>query len=182
MRRPGAPDGHQRRGSLGRRRSTCAAPGLGQVVEELLDFAGCDLHVVHRPEGRLDVRVDRPALRQCQSDRADAGRRDHRTRPPPDVETRTGGPTDPDRRRRGGPRDPADRAPPSRGWPRLRRSAQTDDTASQHLLVIGWNGFGAELLANWATFATPESTVDIVVDASLCDVDGITVAGLDPRR
>lgn len=45
--------------------------------------------------------------------------------------------------------------------------------AHQHVLVVGWNGFGRQFLTGWAQLATEGSTVEVVFDAALVDESAI---------
>lgn len=48
----------------------------------------------------------------------------------------------------------------------------------EHLLVIGWNSIGPQLLAGWAMTAAPSSTVEILFDERLVDESEIAVPAL----
>ena len=52
-------------------------------------------------------------------------------------------------------------------------------TATQHVLIIGWNGLGRPLLAGWATSADKGSTVEVVFDPRVIDVGDIDAPDLD---
>jgi ion channel POLLUX/CASTOR len=53
-----------------------------------------------------------------------------------------------------------------------------DGSAVQHLLVIGWNGRGPDLLQGWAMSTDPASTVEIVFDSRLISVEEIELPEL----
>ncbi len=152
-------------------------PGLNQVFEELLDFEGSDLYLSDasgvlgmpfqdivfryanaRPIGRMrangnvEINPD-PDTVFAESDRlvviADSD---------VDLEVNTVEFQD-----RDGPVDP--RARPFLGaGPR-----------EQHVLVVGWNTLGAELIQQWEQFAVPGSTIEIVYDASRFDADELNI-------
>jgi hypothetical protein len=157
-------------------------PGLGQIVEELLDFGGCDLHIVdHRPEligttfGSLVHRCAN--ARPIGLARADGS---IELAPAPDVELA------PDDRLIliADELEALDVLPepttPESASPTATIAIDADEPTEQHLLVTGWNRFGEQLLANWAASTTPGSTLEIVVDPTLCDVDSVRVGALDP--
>jgi voltage-gated potassium channel Kch/K+/H+ antiporter YhaU regulatory subunit KhtT len=53
-----------------------------------------------------------------------------------------------------------------------------DGAAVQHLLVIGWNGRGADLLQGWSMSTDPTSTVEIVFDTRVISADEVEVPEL----
>jgi hypothetical protein len=155
-------------------------PGLRQIIEELLDFGGCDLHVDHRPEvtglafgSIVHLYGNASPIGRVRADGA------VELAPPPDVVME---PTDrliliADHLETLDVVPASRRGEPVRWDPTARVDAPTP--RSQHLLVIGWNSFGARLLADWATFTAPDSTVEVVVDPTVCDVGSIAIHGLD---
>jgi len=46
--------------------------------------------------------------------------------------------------------------------------AAADTVEPEHLLVLGWSGFGTEFLSHWSVYSDPSSSVEIVVDDSRC--------------
>lgn len=158
-------------------------PGLGQIIEELLDFRGCDLHVDHRPEA---IGMTFGSIVQHYGNASPIGRlRADGTielGPPPDVVL------EPADRLILIADDPetlevlpgAHRREPVR-WDTTPRIDAYHHPGAHHLLVVGWNGFGAQLLADWAHSTAPDSTIEIVVDPTACDVGSIAVPGLDQQ-
>ena len=155
-------------------------PGLNQVVEELLDFRGCDLYVrdlgdlaglsfgetvVHfekaRPIGRMcaDGRVElnpEPGIRLGRDDRLIVIADDDEV-PVPAQRTFQAG-----------------RPPPASPRPRMHA-----DSPPEHVLIVGWNALGAELLASLEEFATSGSTVEVVYDTRLFDPEDLRLPALD---
>ncbi len=155
-------------------------PGLNQVIGELLDFRGADIYVrqldelrglsfgetifrfsAARPIGRLtpaggvDLNPD-PATRLDDLDRLILIAEDAESlgvtsgNVPPPVSLQAG--------------------------PRLWVDAGRRE---EHLLIIGWNKMGVQLLAELDKRATTESTVEVVYDPRLFDPDEIDVPQLD---
>lgn len=145
--------------------------GLGQIVNELLDFREADIHLVHPPEliGRTFGQLVRgvanarpiglwrlaadfdlcPAFDTVvgPDDRVvvigdDAHRLDY-TDPIPRGDA------------------PAPERPPVAG------------PHEESMVVIGWNDLAPQMLAGWAKFAAPTSALDILVDPA--QVDSVTV-------
>lgn len=50
---------------------------------------------------------------------------------------------------------------------------ETPHATEQHVLVVGWNGLGRQLLTGWAQTASAGSTVEVVYDAALVDESAI---------
>lgn len=50
--------------------------------------------------------------------------------------------------------------------------------ATQHVLVVGWSGLGRPLLAGWALSAGAGSSVEVIFDPRVIDIDDIDVADL----
>ena len=155
-------------------------PGLNQVVEELLDFRGCDLYVrdlgdlaglsfgetvVHfekaRPIGRMcaDGRVElnpEPGIRLGRDDRLIVIADDDEVPVPAQCTFQAG------------------RPPPASPRPRLHA-----DSPPEHVLIVGWNALGAELLASLEEFAASGSTVEVVYDTRLFDPEDLRLPALD---
>ena len=137
--------------------------GLNQVVEEFLDFRGCDLHL--RPVGEL---ADVP-FGECVFRFTDA-RPIGRLGAAGDVELQ------PASRTRLHPTDQlimlaADEAveaaptvfaavPAPVASPRISQVAQH----REHVVIVGWNELGATLLGQLASFAAPGSSAEIVYE------------------
>ena len=51
--------------------------------------------------------------------------------------------------------------------------SESQHVTEQHVLVVGWNGLGRQLLTGWAQTATAGSTVEVVYDAALVDESAI---------
>ncbi len=163
-------------------------PGLGPVLRELLDFRGCDIHIQRDQEltgatfGALvgGYAKARPLGRIRPDGLVDLN-------PPPDTRIEDGD-------RLVVIADDAsalERAPvaasPTRPGP---RSDGTPPTAAhlasgphpEHLLVIGWSAFGAELLEEWVRHAEATSTVEVVFDPQILGPEEIAISGIDPSR
>jgi len=176
-------------------------PGLSQVISELLDFRGCDLYVQDHPElvgtsfgdmvgsyakarplGRMrpDGRIDlnpAPDTRFEEGDRliaiADDAAALERVQAEPmsrvSIET--------------GPARPEPGADPSEDLSRRRAPAELSDRPGpEHLVVMGWNAFGAQLLGEWALHSDAASTVEVFVDPDLIDPDEVSIPGIDAAR
>jgi hypothetical protein len=153
-------------------------PGLGQVMEELLDFGGCGIYV--RPIGDLAGSTFADSVRRY-SKAHPIGR----TSPTGDVEL------NPDPRMVLTESDhlivvadddsaslakwdaPAPTMPPTveRGMPRRSRTG--------HILVVGWNELGNLFLDQLTDTAAPGSTVEVIYDARLFSADDLDVKGTE---
>jgi K+/H+ antiporter YhaU regulatory subunit KhtT len=151
--------------------------GLSQVVGELLDYRGADLHI--RPQSDLVGRPFSSVLGRYAKARPIGIMRDDGR-----VELNPG----PDAPFEEGDRlvlvaDDAERLEPATVALDLP-TTRVDDvrleigTAEEHLLVSGWNRLGPQLLSYWSTFAVPSSTVDIVYDPALIGEDELDVPPL----
>jgi hypothetical protein len=153
--------------------------GLGEVMAELTDFRGADIHVSRCPDlvgarfGDLVVSVSefRPIGRM-------SGTGVVELQPAPETVIESG-----DRLVvvAHGAEVPA----------RLRGDALTTmsigsqdrrefhlASVTQHVLVIGWNGLGQPLLSGWAPSANEGSTVEVVFDPRVIDEGDIDVPDL----
>jgi len=155
-------------------------PGLNQIVEELLDFRGCDVYVRALGDmeglsfGETVVRFEkaRPVGRMCADGSVDLnpaaatrlGRDDRLIVIADDDEV----PEPALRTFRAG------RPPPASPRPRLHA-----DSPMEHVLIVGWNALGAELVASLEEFAAPGSSVEIVYDARLFDPEDVHLPALD---
>jgi Trk K+ transport system NAD-binding subunit len=151
-------------------------PGLSRVVDELLDFHGCDLHVIDRPE-LLGVRFDEIVGRFANARPLGFRRRDGRVEldPPPESAMETGD-------RLVVLADDIERLEPDETAPRLerggesaRRSTRVLAPVEEHILVVGWNPLGAHLLTGWAARAASSSTVKVAFDPRLIDQAEVVV-------
>ncbi len=158
-------------------------PGLNQVVAELLDLRGADIHIRDlddlsgvrfgdsirwfvnaRPIGRL--RSDgQPEINPPPSTVLEPGDRlvllANDARPP----QRMAAPS------------PNSVRPPDEGPENLDGGRR-----EEHVLIIGWNRLGAQLLVELDGFCTPQSTCTIVYDTSILDGGEVEIpklSGLD---
>ena len=154
-------------------------PGLNRVIEDLIDFRGCDLYV--RPLDGLAGRSFGESVFQFAKTRPIG-----RMRPDGAVEINPGSDT---RLEEGDrliviadddlPPEPAssglsDRASlPATPEARLRAARR-----EEHLLIIGWNALGPPLLAELEEFAEVGSTVEVVYDSGLFDPDELQIPTL----
>jgi len=150
--------------------------GLGQVIDELLDFRGSDLILVQRPElvGATFGALVRGLVnaRPIGLQGADGQIVVH-----PDFDRRV---TSDDRliviaeNRHELDFEASD----------VRTVATSApipfERVEERLVVIGWNDFGAQLLEGWATGATASSQVDVVVDPRVIDPGTVVLPNLGP--
>lgn len=153
-------------------------PGTGQVAMALLDDRGSDVHVSHFPAaaGRrfVDVLEAFPSARTIGIMRPSG---DTELNPPPDTRF---GESDrvvlisdsPDELPRF--ETPEAMSVPPADAPVPELDLRQPD---QHLLVWGWSGLGAYVLADWAEVAAPSSTVEVMLDHSLFDGGEVTLGG-----
>jgi Trk K+ transport system NAD-binding subunit len=159
-------------------------PGLGRIVGELFDFRGCDIHIRDETDlvgSTFAAVVPRVAKARPIGMIGPDGAVE--LNPPPETPFEEG-----DRlvviADDVGPLMLADRGQGASSPPRTAGHGLMLDPApgEEHLLVVGWNRLGAELLGSWATFAAPTSTVEIGFDDTVLDVGEIVVPGLDGSR
>ena len=155
-------------------------PGLNQVIEETVDYRGADIYVLDErdlvgrsfgelvvrsattcPIGRIrstgEVELNTPAQSLLQAgDRliviADDG--EH-------LEVGTDG--------------SRDLAAPNRVDPIHLDLEQREE----HFLILGWNALGAHLVSECRSGMTPESTIQVVYDPRVFDLDELQNAGTD---
>ncbi len=153
--------------------------GLGKVVNEFLDFQGCDIHITDRPE-LVGRRFDEIVGYFTNARSLGFARCDGRfeLNPPADSTMSTGDrlvviahdletiESDP---------TPA----------RLERQERDGDRPTlvaaeveEHILVVGWNALGPVLLSGWAAATSPSSTVEVAFDPRLVDVADVVVDDL----
>ncbi len=153
--------------------------GLNQVVTELVDFRGCDLYV--RDVGALaGTTFGDSVFAFAKARPIGRMRSDGAVELNPDPWTRL---KDGDRLVVIADDDaPLEAAPPGfsdrASLPAARRPRLTAATRTEHLLVIGWNELGPQVLANLEEFAEPGSTVEVVYDARLFDHDELRMPRL----
>lgn len=149
--------------------------GLSKVVNELTDFHGCDLHVASRPELR-GVRFGDVVGRYRNARPLGIARRDGRfeLNPPADSTFDDG-----DRlvviahdlERIAEVEDPV----------RLRQGAPTELGAAsveEHILVVGWNPLGPDLLSGWADAASQASTIEVAFDPRMIEPSDVVIPPL----
>ena len=153
-------------------------PGLNQVVTELLDFRGCDIHVcpadalVGEPFGACVLRFTdaRPIGRI----RADG---DIDLHPDPQTVLQRG-----DRliviadHECPVPVPMAFANTPPRD---ARRRARAFARRQEHLLIVGWNALGTHLLSSLDEFAAPGSVVSVVIDQRVIDPQEVQIPPCD---
>ncbi len=149
------------------------APGVGAVMSELSDFRGADIYVreydadlLGLPFGDLVVRY-----RNCRPIgfvRAGSAL----LAPGPDVALEPG-----DRvvvvGDSSAPSDLSEFDQPAFVATQSSVSDAPHTATDQHVLIVGWNGLGRQLLAGWSQTATANSTVEVVFDANLVDESAI---------
>lgn len=154
--------------------------GLSQVVDELTDFSGCDLHIVHRPE-LLGVRFDEIVGRFANARPLGISRRDGRPElnPAPESVMEPGD-------RLVVLADDVERLEPNQtttplvsGGPDERRSTRVTEPIEEHILVVGWNPLGASLLGGWAAHTSASSSVEVAFDPRLIDQVDVVVPDID---
>lgn len=150
--------------------------GLSNVVSELTDFSGCDLHVTSRPE-LIGARFDEIVGRFTNARPLGLARPDGRIElnPPADsivtegdrliviaddIETI----------------EPAD-SPLHLTWG--EPAGLVAAAVEEHILVLGWNPLGPHLLSGWAADTAPSSTVEVAFDPRLIDATNVVVPDLD---
>ncbi|HSJ43158.1 MAG TPA: hypothetical protein VK923_00560 [Euzebyales bacterium] len=152
-------------------------PGLIRVIEELLDFRGCDVYV--RPVDGLAG----ASFADCVF-RFTTARPIGRIRPAGEIEVNP----DPGTRLEtddqliivdedgsGAPQPTAFAAvpPPSRAT-----SHKPVAPRQEHVLILGWSVLGPPLLVQVAAFATPGSSAEVVYDATQADPPDLQIPGL----
>jgi Castor and Pollux, part of voltage-gated ion channel len=151
--------------------------GLSQVVEDLLDFQGCDLHVVARPDLAGSTFGDlvgglsnaRPiGLMTGDGTVALCPPFDTVVRPDDRVVMVAHNPDDVELSHGDRVVDDVGRPPPD-----VR-------PVEEHVVVLGWNERGANLLAGWASSTAASSAVDVIVDPEQVDPSSIAVPDLGP--
>jgi hypothetical protein len=157
--------------------------GLSQVIGELFDYRGADIHVRVDDDlaGRTFAEVigryakARPIGRMRPDDTVELD-------PAPEVRFEAGDRlvlVADDARRLELATVPLPALPPTGE----RGSATVEaDIGDERLLVIGWNRLGAELLAYWHTFAPADATVEIAYDPRLVDEDEFDIPQMDMAR
>ena len=154
--------------------------GLSKVVNELTDFRGCDLHVTDRPE-LAGMRFDEIVSMFDNARPLGIARHDGRfeLNPPPES---TYGPGD----RLVLIAHDLERIEPAERPERLRAGVRTElDAASveEHILVLGWNPLGVDLLSGWSAATSSNSTVEVAVDPRMIEATDVVIPplGIDVR-
>ncbi len=149
--------------------------GLSKVVNELIDFHGCDLHVTDRPDLR-GARFDETVGMFRNARPLGIARREGRFDLNPPAES-----TFDDGDRLVVIAHDLERIEPAEHPTRLRRGGPTElDAASveEHILVLGWNQLGPDLLSGWATAASSASTVEVAFDPRMIDPTDVVIPQL----
>jgi len=158
--------------------------GLGEVVAELADFRGCDLHIAEQP-ALTGLRFDELVGRFANARPLGVVHADGRIalNPPADSIVADG-----DRLvviaqdletlelAEATSRLPNDA-------PIRHRAPLATEAATEHILVMGWNRLGPHLLNGWAATTSASSTVEVVFDPQLIEPSDIIVPdlGVDVR-
>ena len=154
--------------------------GLSMVATEILDFRGSDLHVTDRPE-LIGVRFDEIVGRFANARPLGIARRDgHFELNPPAEATISEGD------RLVVFAHDLERIEVADTSVRLRRGEPAElGTAEveEHVLVVGWNPLGPDLLSGWATATSTASTVDVAFDPRLIEPEDVVIPqlGIDVR-
>jgi hypothetical protein len=154
--------------------------GLSMVATEILDFRGSDLHVTDRPE-LIGVRFDEIVGRFANARPLGIARRDGHFELNPAAEATISE----------GDRlvvfaHDLERIEVADTSVRLRRGEPAElGTAEveEHVLVVGWNPLGPDLLSGWATATSTASTVDVAFDPRLIEPEDVVIPqlGIDVR-
>ena len=153
--------------------------GLSQVVTELTDYRGCDLHVVERPE-LVGLRFDQLVVRFANARPLGWMAADGEVRlNPPAADVLGPG----DRLVAIAHRlDALDSPLPGTVAPIGGAGSGSDGTvvplATERILLLGWNRLGRALLEGWATSAAPTSTVEVAIDPALMDPTEVDLADI----
>ena len=150
--------------------------GLSKVVNELTDFRGCDIHVAPRPE-LVGIRFDEIVGRFANARPLGFARIDgtFELNPPADSTL-----------------DEGDRlvmiahtlegielSSASSHLPRGGTTELVPVAVEEHILVVGWNPLGADLLSGWAAATARSSTVEVAFDPRLLEPTDVAVPELD---
>jgi hypothetical protein len=150
--------------------------GLSKVVSELTDFRGCDLHVTDRPE-LIGVQFDDIVGTFGNARPIGIARRDGRFELNPPV-----GSTYAEGDRLVIIAHDLERIEHAENPVRVRRGESTDlDVASveEHILVVGWNALGLDLLSGWSASTSSASTVEVVFDPRMIEPSQVVIPPLD---
>jgi hypothetical protein len=150
--------------------------GLSKVVNELTDFRGCDLHVTDLPKLH-GVRFDDVVGMFDNARPIGIARHDGRfeLNPPADSTFENGD-------RLVVIAHDLERLEQSESTERLHRGGPADlDAASmtEHILVLGWNSLGPDLLSGWARATSSASTVEVVFDPRMMDPSEVVIPSMD---
>jgi Trk K+ transport system NAD-binding subunit len=154
--------------------------GLSQVVNELTDFHGCDLHVADLPDLR-GARFDETVSRFGNARPIGIARRNGRFELNPPGES-----TLDDGDRLVVIAHDLERIEETANPTRLSRGESSEFgaiTVEEHILVLGWNPVGPDLLRGWSTAASPASTVEVAFDPRMIEPSDVVIPplGIDVR-
>jgi voltage-gated potassium channel Kch len=150
--------------------------GLSKVVNELTDFYGCDLHVANRPELR-GRRFDEVVGRYRNARPLGIARPDGRFELNPPAES-----TFEDGDRLVVIAHDLERIEEVERPVRLHTGGRTElgaASVAEHILVVGWNPLGPDLLSGWAAAASSASTVQVAFDPRIIEPSDVVVPPLD---
>ncbi|WP_040492104.1 CASTOR/POLLUX-related putative ion channel [Ilumatobacter nonamiensis] len=158
--------------------------GLHQVLRELLDFRGDDLHFVERPD-LVGASFGRLVRGFCNARPIALRRVDGTIQLAPPLETRVGSGDQivviADDGRVIDVVDRGDEVTLDRARSASAGSGLVDEVRSdERLVMVGWNERGRQMLSGWAVTAAPTSRFDLIVDPQRCDIDTIDLPDLGP--
>jgi voltage-gated potassium channel Kch/K+/H+ antiporter YhaU regulatory subunit KhtT len=154
--------------------------GLGKVVNELIDFRGSDLHIARWPEF-VGMRFDEIVGRVTNARPLGIARADGQFELNPPAESVV---TAADRLIViADSVDGVELAASSVRLPHGRATDLLSTAAEEHILIVGWNPLGPDLLEGWASSTALSSTVEVAFDPRLIDPDDVVVPdlGVDVR-
>lgn len=178
-------------------------PGLNQVVEELLDFRGCDVYVrpLHDLGDLAGLSFGDVVFRFDKARPIGTMRADGSVELVPDPQTRLerddrliliaddDAPVTPAQRTARAPLPTARTAQTGQAGQTALAPWWQADKLAEHVLIIGWNALGVQLVRYLQEFAAPGSSVEIVYAADIFDPDDVHIATgddlevtLTPRR
>jgi voltage-gated potassium channel Kch len=154
--------------------------GLSKVINELTDFRGCDLHVADRPELR-GVPFDEIVGMFDNARPLGIARRDGRFELNPPAES-----TIEDGDRLVVLADDLEGIERTEHAVRVHRGGPVELGAAseeEHILVLGWNSLGPDLLLGWSAAASSASTVEVAFDPRMIQASDVVIPalGIDVR-
>ncbi len=150
--------------------------GLSKVVTELTDFHGCDLHVTAWPQ-LLGVRFEEIVGRFSNARPLGIARADGRFELDPHPDSTLG-----DGDQLVLIADDLERIEVAEAPLRLQRGQVTElgvAEVEEHILVVGWNPLGPQLIGGWAAATSPSSSVEVAFDPRLIEQGDVVVPDLD---